>query len=161
MEVRVFFQYHLPIRIIDGQPIRAGSYWLPIKIEVFLRHAGLGVKHFGFPRNRRKKWHRQPVNKLRIFAFHADAISIAIHHFCARQGIGVQVRICPRLRFRRFVECVAQLFQADNVFAHQTKNRRADFRTGETFDLVYVVSGNEFTRALVLKLANLLLAAHV
>ena len=120
MEVGIFFQHHLAVRIVNRQHVRAGAHRLPVDIEVFFLHARLGVEHFGFPRNRRKKRHRQPVDELRILAFDTDAVGVAIHHFCSRQREGIEIKILLWLGLGDLFQRIAQLLQADDIFAHQT-----------------------------------------
>ena len=77
-----------------GQHEGAGAHRPVVERQVFLRHAGLGIKLFGLPGHGREKRHRQPVLELGVLADdpNAQRVFVGRAHALQRKLAKVQKR---------------------------------------------------------------------
>ena len=78
--MRIARQHHARVRIVLGQHVGTGADRIPVERKILLGHAGLRVELVGLPRDRRKKRHRHPVQKLRVLALHGHAVGVDVDH---------------------------------------------------------------------------------
>src|SRR5215469_17100205 len=110
-------------------------------------------------RHRREKTHRQPIDELRVTTFDLDAEGITVQ--LVNSGEMVLRQIQPRVPVSpRREGCLGgsqlggQVRKSDDMFAHQTKDRRIQPRRRQTLDLVYVVGSNQLPRAGLLEITQ-------
>ena len=154
MKIRIAHEHHRAIRIVLGQHVGAGADRIPVECQVFLHHPRLAEEAVGLRRHRRKKRHRQPVEKLRVLAFKTDAVSVVVDDFDA--GERILAKIDPRVgvaALRKFGVDLLQLagvvLETDDVLLHQSEDGRMQARMGEALDLVFEVLRLQLARTLL------------
>ena len=148
----------------------AGSHRPVIKRQVFLRHAGLGVKLFGLPWHRREKSHRQPVVELRVLADKADAQGVFVGgaHALQRKLAKVQKRQITLggwdIGAQGLVgggDLGAVVLESNDVVGHGRKRRRHYPGRGQAANGIHIVIGHQLARARGGKVSDLVLVRRV
>ena len=92
MKIGIALHHHAAVRVVFAEHVRAGADRIPVEREVFLGHSRLRVKAVGLARHRRKKRHRQPIDKLRILAMQANPVGITIDPGNAFQRKAIEIK---------------------------------------------------------------------
>jgi hypothetical protein len=125
VKIRVALHHHLPVRVIDGQHVGAGSYRVPVECDVAVGHAGLCIKGIDLGRNGCEKRHCQPVQELRVLAMDADTVAVAIQFLHAFQRVTGQIQVLALLPAQirpGLLQRGGILFQADDILVHQAED---------------------------------------
>ena len=123
-----------------------------VEREVVLLKASLRIELFRFPGDGREEGHGEPVGKLRILAFDADAKGMVVERLGPFEGdvvdveIGVVSFLFPKETVF-FSKRAREFLEPHDVVAHGSENRAHDAGTRDAADAVDVVVRGEFARA--------------